>query len=108
MDRKNRIKNPIFSPRSSVFSPKITQNLGEYRKNWEKRSEKLQKKKKKRPPFIITYFGAVVKPRFFYRGYRMELFRVHLKTFQGSENSSGILQKFQMKNPGFDPGLVGG
>jgi len=37
----------------------------------------------------------------------MELFRVHLKIFQGYENSFGILQKFQMKNPGFDPGLVG-
>lgn len=56
-------------------------------------------KKKIKPHFIITYFRVVVKPRFFYRGCQMELFRVHLKIFRSNENRVGIIENFQMKTP---------
>ena len=89
----------------NVFSP---QNYPIFRGKTEKLGEKIgksrknsQKKKKKESPFIITYFGGVVKPRFFYRGYQMELFRVHLKMKIRGENRLGILQKNEMKNPRF-------
>ena len=95
-------RSDSFSQRNA-FSPKITLFLGKERKNWEKRSEKSRKnsQNKKKSPFIIAHFWVVVKPRFFYRGYQMELFRVYLKMKIRGENRLGILQKNEMKNPQF-------
>ena len=87
-----------FFPQNYLIFRGRSEKLGEKIGKIVKKFTKIKKKKIK-PHFIITYFRAVVKPRFFYRGYQMELFRVYLKIFRPNENRVGIIENFQMKTP---------